>query len=152
IDLPPGRSTTLDVFLLPTPAYNESYMAHRRGVLTGGWVVLLSGVAVAAGGAVAFVLNNAAVTDDISARDALVPQLAAMMGGTGYRALNNSYVDLQSRIDALTIDNEILLGVAGLGVVAMAVGVGVLAGAPSAHRFERQSAIRVVPGLRSMGL
>ncbi len=152
IDLPAGRTTPLEVFLLPTPAYEESYRAHARSVRTAGWALTLTGVALATAGAVVFYINNGNVTADAALRDSLGPALAANLHTAGYEYYLNSYNNLNDQVGNLTTVNIIALAAAGAGIVTAAIGIGVLATAPSSNHFERRASIRFVPGYRSVGL
>jgi len=147
VDLAPGRDNALSVFLLPTPAYRQSYSSSRRRALIAGGVVLGVGVAVLGGGAALFFLNEGTLSDANASRDANQSELTAC-ARMAVCASGRSPVQVeQARNDAsVDVDNATTLrwasvGIMGAGLITSIVGTVLLAGAPSGSRFDRQAAL-----------
>ncbi|TAK19620.1 MAG: PEGA domain-containing protein [Myxococcaceae bacterium] len=147
VDLAPGRDNALSVFLLPTPAYRQSYSSSRRRALIAGGVVLGVGVAVLGGGAALFFLNEGTLSDAIASRDANQSELTACARMAVCASTRSPVQVEQARNDAsVDVDNATTLrwasvGIMGAGLITSIVGTVLLAGAPSGSRFERQAAL-----------
>lgn len=155
VDLPPGRESTVLVWLHPTPAFRESYMSTVRRARVAGWLTFAAGVLVAGGGAGWFVLNEDSLATAVARRDDLNRQLDALRGMTGYQA-----VEAQRNAAQVDVDNGEYfrwgsIATMGVGGITAIVGVVMLATAPSGSRFEERSLagrVRLHPGLASSGL
>ena len=173
VDLAAGRDNTISVFLQPTPAFRESFMASRRRSLVTGAVVTGAGALVmGAGLAGFFIFNGQYGTNDAryatlatrTARGGSVSdaELAAQNCPTGnsgnFRALENCRDNAAVDRDNSNVLRWVSVGVGGAGLITAIVGVIVLAGAPSGSRFERRTTttwrdnVRLLGGLQRVGV
>lgn len=140
IELPGGGDLTVRVTLRPTPETRVAFVSSARTRRLWGWVTLLGGAALAAGGGVLGYLANGDVTEARKETSALEVSSTRMGGGECDPAAGK---DCSARIDAAyaRLNDAKLrrtLGFvgAGVGVAALLVGGVLLIGGESPGKYD----------------
>jgi hypothetical protein len=143
IDLPAGSDTTIRVTLRPTPETRATFVESARSRRVWGWVTLLGGAALAAGGGVLGVVASGDVTRARKETDALEASRKPMGGGACDPAAGKDCsVQIDAAYDRLNqakLRRTVGLVGAGVGVAALLVGGVLLLGGEASDKYDRGS-------------
>lgn len=157
VEVAPSASTPVNFVLDPTPETRADFVSKAHAQRTYGWIGVVAGGAILAGGLVYFAVNQSSKGDAQTTHDNLEQQFLSdtgvcdLSGGASPVQCNATRQAAVDDLDAANRRSTIALIGAGAGAVIAGVGAYLLLSSDDPHRYDRHSnqeqlsRVRLVP-------